>query len=154
MTSSFKHIPKGQRKKILLICDDIRVHSGVATVAKEIVMGTAHHFNWVNIAGAIKHPEKGKRLDLSDSINQEINISDSYVHVIPTDGYGTPSLLRDVMRHEKPDAIMLFTDPRYFDWVFKMENEIRQQCPIHILISGMITQHLCLTDHFMNHVIY
>ena len=133
MTSSFKHIPKGQRKKILLICDDIRVHSGVATVAKEIVMGTAHHFNWVNIAGAIKHPEKGKRLDLSDSINQEINISDSYVHVIPTDGYGTPSLLRDVMRHEKPDAIMLFTDPRYFDWVFKMENEIRQQCPITYL---------------------
>jgi glycosyltransferase involved in cell wall biosynthesis len=133
MTSSFKHIPKGQRKKILLICDDIRVHSGVATVAKEIVMGTAHHFNWVNLAGAIKHPEKGKRLDLSDSVNKELNISDSYIHVIPTDGYGTPSLLRDILRNEKPDAIMLFTDPRYFDWVFRMENEIRKQCPITYL---------------------
>ena len=83
MTSSYKHIPKEQRKKILLICDDIRVHSGVATVAKEIVMGTAHHFNWVNLAGAIKHPEKGKRLDLSDSVNKELNISDSYIHVHP-----------------------------------------------------------------------
>ena len=133
MTSSFKHIPKGQRKKILLICDDIRVHSGVATVAKEIVMGTAHHFNWVNLAGAIKHPEKGKRLDLSDSVNKELNISDSYIHVLPTDGYGTPSLLRDILRNEKPDAIMLFTDPRYFDWVFRMENEIRKQCPITYL---------------------
>ena len=133
MTSSYKHIPKEQRKKILLICDDIRVHSGVATVAKEIVMGTAHHFNWVNLAGAIKHPEKGKRLDLSDSVNKELNISDSYIHVIPTDGYGTPSLLRDILRNEKPDAIMLFTDPRYFDWVFRMENEIRKQCPITYL---------------------
>ena len=133
MTSSYKHIPKEQRKKILLICDDIRVHSGVATVAKEIVMGTAHHFNWVNLAGAIKHPEKGKRLDLSDSVNKELNISDSYIHVIPTDGYGTPSLLRDILRNEKPDAVMLFTDPRYFDWVFRMENEIRKQCPITYL---------------------
>ena len=133
MTSSYKHIPKEQRKKILLICDDIRVHSGVATVAKEIVMGTAHHFNWVNLAGAIKHPEKGKRLDLSDSVNKELNISDSYIHVLPTDGYGTPSLLRDILRNEKPDAIMLFTDPRYFDWVFRMENEIRKQCPITYL---------------------
>jgi glycosyltransferase involved in cell wall biosynthesis len=133
MTSSYKHIPKEQRKKILLICDDIRVHSGVATVAKEIVMGTAHHFNWVNLAGAIKHPEKGKLLDLSDSVNKELNLSDSYIHVIPTDGYGTPSLLRDILRNEKPDAIMLFTDPRYFDWVFRMENEIRKQCPITYL---------------------
>jgi glycosyltransferase involved in cell wall biosynthesis len=133
MTSSYKHIPKEQRKKILLICDDIRVHSGVATVAKEIVMGTAHHFNWVNLAGAIKHPEKGKRLDLSDSINKELNITDSYVHCIPTDGYGDPTILRDILRHEKPDAVMLFTDPRYFDWVFRMENEIRQQCPITYL---------------------
>ena len=133
MTSSFKHIPKGQRKKILLICDDIRVHSGVATVAKEIVMGTAHHFNWVNLAGAIKHPEKGKRLDLSDSINKEIGIDDSYVHCVPVDGYGDPTLLREILKQEKPDAVMLITDPRYFEYVFRMENEIRKQCPITYL---------------------
>ena len=49
MNKQFDHIPKDKRKKILLICDDIRVHSGVATVAKEIVTHTAHHFNWVQI---------------------------------------------------------------------------------------------------------
>jgi len=38
MNKDFKYIPKDKRKKILLICDDIRVHSGVATVAKEIVI--------------------------------------------------------------------------------------------------------------------
>ena len=30
MSKKFKYIPKDKRKKILLICDDIRVHSGVA----------------------------------------------------------------------------------------------------------------------------
>ena len=62
MNKSFKHLPKDKRKKIMLICDDIRVHSGVATVAKEIVIATSHHFNWVKVAGAIQHPEKGEKV--------------------------------------------------------------------------------------------
>ncbi len=57
------YIPKDQRKKILLLCDDIRVHSGIATVARETVLNTSHHFNWVNIAAAINHPDVGKKLD-------------------------------------------------------------------------------------------
>ena len=63
MNKDFKHIPKDKRKKILLICDDIRVHSGVATVAKEIVVHTSHHFNWAQMAGSINHPEKGKNIN-------------------------------------------------------------------------------------------
>ena len=50
------YIPKDQRKKILLMCDDIRTHSGIGTVAREIVVHTAHHFNFVNIGAAIQHP--------------------------------------------------------------------------------------------------
>lgn len=64
------YIPKEQRKKILFICDDIRMHSGVATMSREIVLGTAHHYNWVSIAAAIDHPEAGKRLDLSQATNK------------------------------------------------------------------------------------
>jgi glycosyltransferase involved in cell wall biosynthesis len=127
------YIPKEDRKKILLICDDIRVHSGVATVAKEIVIGTAHKFNWLNAGGAIKHPEKGKRFDLSESINELIGIEDSYVHVLPTDGYGNSQLVRDLIRSEKPDAIMLITDPRYFGHIFSIEQEIRKKIPIAYL---------------------
>ena len=56
MNKSYKYLPKDKRKKILLITDDIRVHSGVATVGKEIVLETCHHYNWVQIAGALKHP--------------------------------------------------------------------------------------------------
>ena len=133
MNTDFKPIPKDKRKKILLICDDVRVHSGVATVAKEIVCGTAHHFNWVQIAGAIKHPDKGKRLDLSPSTDKEVGITDSYVMLYPTDGYGDSALLREIINIEKPDAILLFTDPRYFTYIFNMEHEIRKTIPIAYL---------------------
>ena len=61
MNSSFAYIPPQDRKKIMLICDDIRVPSGVATVGREVVIHTAQHFNWVNIGGAINHPDAGQR---------------------------------------------------------------------------------------------
>ena len=124
------YIPKEQRKKILLLCDDIRFTSGIATMAREIVVGTSHHFNWVNIGGAINHPEKGSRLDLSQDTNKTMSIEDSSVFLYPTDGYGSIELVRQLIDIEKPDAIMLFTDPRYWVWLFQHERELRQQLPI------------------------
>jgi glycosyltransferase involved in cell wall biosynthesis len=130
MNSSFKYLPQNERKKILLICDDIRVHSGVATVARELVLNTAQHFNWVNIAGAIKHPEQGKRFDISADTNANTGLTDASVFLYPVDGYGNPDLIRQLIAMEKPDAIMLITDPRYFEWLFQIENEIRKTMPI------------------------
>jgi len=124
------YIPKDQRKKILLITDDIRVHSGVATVGRELVLNTSHRYNWVNIGGAINHPEAGKRLDLSLSTAESSGVQDASVFLYPVNGYGDPSLLRQILEIEKPDAIFLITDPRYFVWVFQMENEIRRKIPI------------------------
>ena len=117
----------------MLICDDIRVTSGVATVAKEIVIHTAQHFNWVNIGGGINHPEAGKRLDLSQATNESAGITDSSVVMYPVNEYGNPDILRQLIKIEKPDAIMLITDPRYFVWLFSIENEIRKQIPITYL---------------------
>ena len=130
MNSSFKQLPQNERKKIMLICDDLRVHSGVATVARELVLNTAQHFNWVNIAGAINHPEKGKRFDLSGDTNNNTGLEDSSVFLYPVDGYGDADLIKQLIELEKPDAIMLITDPRYFEWLFMIENEIRKTMPI------------------------
>jgi hypothetical protein len=33
---------------------------------EKIVTGTAHRYNWVNLAAAIKHPDAGKKLNLSN----------------------------------------------------------------------------------------
>jgi glycosyltransferase involved in cell wall biosynthesis len=127
------YLPPEKRKKILLITDDIRVHSGVATVGREIVLHTAQHFNWVTLGGSIKHPDAGKRLDLSQSTNETSGLTDSSVIVYPVDGYGTQELIRNIINIEKPDAIMLITDPRYFIHIFQIENEIRKNIPITYL---------------------
>jgi glycosyltransferase involved in cell wall biosynthesis len=130
MNKSFKYLPQNKRKKIMLICDDIRVHSGVATIARELVLNTAQHFNWVNIAGAIQHPEAGKRFDLSQDTNQNTGLTDTSVFLYPVNGYGDADYIRNMIKIEKPDAIMLITDPRYFEWLFMIENEIRKHIPI------------------------
>jgi glycosyltransferase involved in cell wall biosynthesis len=124
------YIEPSKRKKILIICDDTRMASGIATMAREIIVGTSHRFNWVNLGGVIKHPEEGMQIDLSQSVNENAGISDSYVKLYPVSGYGNADIVRQLMKVEKPDAIMLFTDPRYFIWVFQMENEIRKYIPI------------------------
>ena len=48
------------KKKILLLSDDLRMTSGVATMSKEIVLGTLHKYDWVQLGAAISHPEYGK----------------------------------------------------------------------------------------------
>jgi glycosyltransferase involved in cell wall biosynthesis len=127
------YIKREQRKKILLLSDDIRFHSGIATMSREVVLGTAHRFNWVNLAAAINHPENGKRLDVSQDTNRLCGIEDSSITLYPYNGYGDANIVRLLLEIEKPDAIMIFTDPRYWIWFFQMENEIRKKIPVTYL---------------------
>lgn len=133
MKENFRYVKKEDRKKILLLCDDIRMHSGIATMAREIVVGTAHHFNWLNVGAAINHPEAGKGLDISTEVNKFANIDDAWVRVFPNNGYGDAMLIRNLIAQEKPDAIFIFTDPRYWVWLFEIEREIRNNIPLFYL---------------------
>ena len=128
--SKLNHIPKAERKNILLLCDDIRMHSGIATMAREFVTNSAHRFNWYNVGAAINHPEKGKVLDLSADINKLKGIEDADVKVQPNNGYGDAMLIRGLLKGDKYDAIFIFTDPRYWTWLFEIEREIRTKIPI------------------------
>ena len=60
-------------------------------------------------------------------------LEDTYVKLYPTDGNGDAKLVRWVIEQEKPDAIFLITDPRYFEWLFAIEDEIRAKIPIAYL---------------------
>jgi hypothetical protein len=42
---------------------------------------------------------------------QNTGLTDSSVFLYPVDGYGNPDLIRQMIAMEKPDAIMLITDP-------------------------------------------
>ena len=66
------------KKKILLLSDDLRMHSGVSTMSRELVVGTAHHYDWVQIAGAINHPDKGKIINLSDEDRKSTRLNSSH----------------------------------------------------------------------------
>jgi len=124
------YIPKADRKKILLLCDDIRMHSGVATMAREFVVGTAHHYNWFNLGAAVNHPEVGKVMDIAADVNKHAKIDDASVFVQPSNGYGDSTVVRQLIKTQKPDAIFIFTDPRYWIWLFEIEREIRSKIPI------------------------
>ena len=110
--------------------DDLRMHSGVATVSKDIVFETLHEYDWVQIGGAISHPEKGKIVDMSANLEKDFGIKDGYLRIYPVDGYGNEDLLREIIDMEKPDAILHYTDPRFWIWFYNMESELRREMPI------------------------
>ena len=118
------------KKKIMLFSDDLRMSSGIGTMSKEFVLGTCHHFDWVQVGGALKHPEAGKVVNMDQTLRDETGVEDAKLTIYPIDGYGNQELLRELAAREKPDAIMHYTDPRFWRWLYEMEHEIRQQVPI------------------------
>ena len=119
-----------KKKKILLLSDDLRMSSGIATVSKEIVLGTLDKFHWVQLGAAVNHPEKGKEIDLGNDVRKTTGIEDASLKIIPWTGYGDANILRELIMRHQPDAILHFTDPRYWRWLYDMEAEVRQNIPI------------------------
>ena len=133
MDQKYGYLKKEDRKTILLLCDDLRMHSGIATMAKEFVLGTSHHYNWVQLGAAINHPEKGKAIDLSQDVAKQTGVQDASVILLPNNGYGDAGTVRGLIKRFKPDGIFIFTDPRYWSWLFGIEREIRVKMPIFYL---------------------
>ena len=119
-----------KKKKILLLSDDLRMASGIATMSKALVIGTVDKYDWFQVGAAINHPEKGKILDVSADVAAQTGVADASVKILPWTGYGDAGLLRQLINTEQPDAILHFTDPRYWIWLYEMEHELRQNIPI------------------------
>lgn len=128
--NGFEVLDPKDRKTILLLSDDLRMSSGIATMSKEFVLGMCHHYNFVQLGSAVNHPEKGKELDLSEDTQTKTGVQAPFIRVIPWNGYGDPNILRQLMMKFRPNAIMIFTDPRYWQWLFNMEAEVREHIPI------------------------
>ena len=121
---------KVKKPKILLLSDDLRLHSGIATQSKEIVISTVHKYDWVQLGAALKHPEHGKSFILDEDVAKVTGVEDASVKIYAHTSYGNPDVLRELLNVEKPDAILHITDPRFWGWLYDMENEVRQICPI------------------------
>ena len=102
------------KKTILLLSDHPLSTSGVGTQARWLVSGLVNtgKYSFRCFGGAIKHE------------NYDTVVVNPDFVIKPTDGFGDKNLLRKTLAQLKPDALMLFTDPRFFYWVWEMEEEI------------------------------
>ena len=109
-----------QKKKILMLSDHLLSTSGVGCQSRFLALGLANKGTWTirQLGAAIKH----ESYDIA-SPHPEIVVK-------PVDGFGDRDTLRQLLAVEKPDVLLLFTDPRFFVWVWQMEDEIHQVCPI------------------------
>ena len=73
------------------------------------------------LGGAIKHEDY--RLVKTEQWGDDWIIQ-------PIDGYGTPDMIRSIIRNEKPCMLWFMTDPRFWGWLWQMEDEIRPLVPM------------------------
>lgn len=106
--------------KVLTISDHPLVSSGVGTQTRYIIEGllATDRFIFRSIGGALRH---------EDYRPQKItDFGDDWV-IFPMNGYGDPNVLRQILDLEKPDALWFMTDPRFYQWLFMMSDEIRDR---------------------------
>jgi glycosyltransferase involved in cell wall biosynthesis len=109
--------------KILTLSDHPLSPSGVGTQTKyfcESLLKTGR-YSVVSLGGAIKHHKY-------DPITVDPYGEDW--KIIPVDGYGTQEMIRSILRTEKIDLVWFMTDPRFWTWLWEIENEIRPLCPM------------------------
>tara|TARA_B100000700_G_scaffold275002_1_gene320444 strand:+ start:819 stop:2063 length:1245 start_codon:yes stop_codon:yes gene_type:complete len=108
------------KRKILMLSDHALSTSGVGVQSRHLINGLIQKGTWTvrQFGAAIKHNDYNA-----------VKINDDFI-VKPVDGFGTVDLIRQTIAAEKPDLIFLFTDPRFFVWLWQIEDEIHQQCPI------------------------
>jgi len=108
------------KKKVLILSDHALSTSGVGTQTRHLVNGLLQKNCWTfrQFGAAVKHTDY-----------RTVVVNDDFI-IKPIDGFGNRDLIRVTLATEKPDLILIFTDPRFFIWLFEMEDEIHQVCPI------------------------
>tara|TARA_Y100001937_G_scaffold119372_1_gene175035 strand:- start:1391 stop:2659 length:1269 start_codon:yes stop_codon:yes gene_type:complete len=109
--------------KVLTLSDMPLSPSGVGTQTRYMceALLKSGKFQIRSFGGAIKHPKY-------DPIKTDQYGEDWIMY--PVDGYGNKEMVRSFIRQEKPDIIWFMTDPRFFGWLWEMENEIRPLIPM------------------------
>ena len=111
------------KKKILVISDHPLSPSGVGTQTKyfiEALLKTGR-YKFACLGGAIKH---------KDYTPQRVDPWGDDWTIYPLDGYGSDEILRSAIQKEKPDMLWFMTDPRFYGWLWEIENEIRPKMPM------------------------
>lgn len=122
-----------EKKKILLLSDDIRDKTGVSNISKKLVFHLCKKFNIVQLAAnsVLPDSEVGSIIDVSDSVTKQISEKNRVsIKLYPVVGYGDSIILRHILEIERPDIILHITDPHRWNYLYNLEYEIRQKIPI------------------------
>lgn len=122
-----------QKKKILLLSDDMRMSTGIATMSRELIIGTLHQYEWAQLAYQPNSPDVGKVINMKGYVEREYGIKDAYLNLYPFKTYGNEAFLFSVISAENPDVILHFTDPRYWKWLYDISHQIRNKIPLTYL---------------------
>ena len=106
------------KMKILVLADSPLAPSGVAGQTRYMIEGLLKtgKYQFVCMGGAIRHPDY-------TPIRVE-EYGDDWI-IYPVDGYGNQDQLRSFVQNFKPDIVWIMTDPRFWGWLWDIENEIR-----------------------------
>ena len=101
------------RKKLLIISDHAMTTSGVATQSRHLIEGLleTQKYDIVQLGAAIRHEQYTTQ-----------SITDHF-KIIPCNGFGNKDIVRSLLVKEKPDVMIIFTDPRFFGHVFLLQVE-------------------------------
>jgi len=108
---------------IFTISDHPLSPSGVGSQTKYIIEGMLKtgKYRFVSFGGAIKHdqhqPQKTEQW------------GEDWV-IWPVDGYGNEDQVRAMVQQQKPDILWFMTDPRFYSFLWSIENEIRANVPM------------------------
>ena len=115
-----------EKKKILVISDHPLAPSGVGTQTKYVVetLLKTGKYQFICLGGAVKHQ------NYEPQVIQDSRWGEKDWVVYPVDGYGNAELIRRILVEQKPDMLWFMTDPRFYQWLWQMENEIRSNVPM------------------------
>ena len=112
-----------EKKKIFTLADHPLTPSGVGTQSKYVIEALLKtgRYKFICFGGAIKHPEY-KPMKTEEW-------GDDWI-IYPVDGYGNQDMVRSIIRAERPDMLWFMTDPRFWPWLWAIDNEIRTHMPM------------------------
>jgi len=112
-----------EKIKIFTISDMPLSPSGVGTQTRYVIEGLLKtgKYKFVSLGGAIKHQQY-------QPVKTE-EWGDDWI-IFPVDGFGNPDIIRSIIRNERPALLWFMTDPRFYDWLWAIEDEIRPLIPM------------------------
>ena len=108
---------------VMTISDHPLLPSGVGTQTKYVIEALLNSgkFNVISLGGAVKHQSYEP---------QKVEGYPGNWEIYPIDGYGNAQIVNAFISNRKPDILYFMTDPRFYEWLWSIDDSIRENVPM------------------------